>query len=245
MVVLIDLVIVFVLQLPSVFHEPEYVEKVFWRSFKNLNISYIDMYMIEYPIAYGRLHKNGTDGNNQLYDVDDISLDALHQNGSRAYQNIDYLITYRKIEEFIRLGAVRSIGLSNFNIEQIERILAHARIRPVVNQIEFHPNLSQRKLREYCQRRKIFIVGHSPLGRPHTTKDTNMAFYHSSTEAIAKSYSASPAQILLRFVVRLFFLFFSLITTSSNEIEFFFNLASIGCYCCCEINKNPTHDRQF
>lgn len=178
------------------------------RSLENLNISYIDMFLIEYPIAYNRLHKDGT--NDVPHDVDDVKLDALFQNGSRAYENVDYLDTYNEIETLVELGMVRSIGLSNFNIEQIDRILANARITPAVNQIELHPNLNQTELRLYCQRNHIIVVAHSPLGRPHTTNNTSMAFHHPKTREIAKSFAVSSAQVLLRYAVRHYsmFLFF-------------------------------------
>lgn len=212
-----DFNFILVSQLSSIFHEPKYVKKAFMRSLENLNISYIDMFMIEYPIAYNRLHKDGTD--DIPHDVDDVKLDALYQNGSRAYENVDYLDTYNEIETLVRLGMVRSIGLSNFNIEQIDRILANARITPAVNQIEFHPNLIQTELRLYCQRNHIIVVAHSPLGRPHTTSSTSMAFHHPKTREIANSFTASSAQVLLRYAVRFIRCFcFSLLVIINNSV---------------------------
>lgn len=68
------------------------------------------------------------------------------------------------MEELVEKGLVRSIGLSNFNSEQITRILNVCSIKPVMNQIECSPALNQKKLIAFCKERDIAVTAYSPLG---------------------------------------------------------------------------------
>lgn len=68
------------------------------------------------------------------------------------------------------LGRTRAIGLSNFSIDQIERILKVARIKPANIQVELHLYYQQHGLVEYCQRNNITVVAYSPLGSPDINK---------------------------------------------------------------------------
>jgi len=60
-------------------------------------------------------------------------------------------------------GLIRSIGVSNFNIEQVDRVLRLSEIKPAVNQIEIHPYLSQVGLVEFCQRHDVVVTAYSPF----------------------------------------------------------------------------------
>ena len=60
----------------------------------------------------------------------------LDKNGQLIFSNVDYVDTWKAMEECVELGLTKSIGLSNFNSEQIQRVLDVATIRPVVNQVE-------------------------------------------------------------------------------------------------------------
>lgn len=110
------------------------------------------------------------------------------------------------MEECCKLGLTKSIGLSNFNSQQIERVLSIAKIKPVMNQVECHPNLNQRKLRNFCKERGIVITAYSPLGSPKRSwvkpDDPQVAIEHPTIIKIGKKYHKSPAQIVLRYLVR-------------------------------------------
>lgn len=71
---------------------------------------------------------------------------------------------WRKMEEMVDLGLTKSIGVSNFNQSQIQRILDDCRIRPAVLQIEVHLYLQQHDLVEFCQKENILVTAYSPLG---------------------------------------------------------------------------------
>lgn len=129
----------------------------------------------------------------------------MDENGKSLIENTDYLETWRGMEECVRLGLTKSIGLSNCNSEQIGRIVSNAKIKPVMCQVECHPNLNQKKLRKFCEERGVKITAHSPLGSPKRPwaqpGDHQVTIQHPEIVKIAKKYKKSPAQVVLRFLV--------------------------------------------
>lgn len=115
--------------------------------------------------------------------------------------DVDYLDTWRAMEKLVESGQVRSIGISNFNSQQTDRVLSIAKILPVVNQVECHPNLNQRKLIEFSAARNITITAYSPLGRPHTQSGKKLAISDARVIELAQKYKKTPAQIILRYTV--------------------------------------------
>lgn len=115
----------------------------------------------------------------------------------------DYVDTWKGMEECVKLGLTKSIGLSNFNSVQIDRILSIATIKPVMNQVECHINLNQKKLREFCAKRNIAITAYSPLGSPLRpwAKSDDPQVNIDQTKEIAKKYKKSCAQVILRYLV--------------------------------------------
>lgn len=109
------------------------------------------MYLIHWPMGY----KEGGD----LFPVDEA--------GKTAFSGVDYVDTWKEMEKLIKDGLVKSIGVSNFNKSQIERVLAAANIPPATNQIECHPYLNQKKIMEFCKSKNIAITAYSPLGSPN------------------------------------------------------------------------------
>lgn len=99
------------------------------------------------------------------------------------------------MEKLVESGRLRSIGISNFNSQQVERIYKNSKIKPVINQVECHPNLNQLKLIEFCAARNISITAYSPLGRGRDILS------ESKISELARKYQKSPAQIILRFTV--------------------------------------------
>ncbi|GAE36852.1 oxidoreductase [Halalkalibacter akibai JCM 9157] len=68
-----------------------------------------------------------------------------------------YVDTYRALEKLYEDGKVKAIGVCNFNIDHLERLLSECKVKPVVNQVELHPYFSQPELREFCEKHDIYV----------------------------------------------------------------------------------------
>lgn len=77
---------------------------------------------------------------------------------------IDFIDTWKSMEMLVDQGLIKSIGLSNFNSEQIERILQICKYKPVINQVEIHPYCPQHEFEEYCHQHQILLAAYAPLG---------------------------------------------------------------------------------
>ncbi|MCY9136883.1 aldo/keto reductase [Peribacillus frigoritolerans] len=102
-----------------------------------------------------------------------------------------YLETWRALEKLYKDGKVKSIGVSNFHVHHLENLLANSEVKPVVNQIELHPLLTQVKIRDYCAKHEIKVESWSPLGRGNLLEEPTI-------NHIAKKHGKSSAQVLIR-----------------------------------------------
>ena len=111
--------------------------------------------------------------------------------------------TWKAMEELVDAGLTKSIGISNFTVDQIKAILAVARIPPAVLQIEAHPYLQQLELLNLCKEHNIIITAYSPLGNP--AKSAEYAKQNALNDplivSIAQKYGKTPAQVLIRWSI--------------------------------------------
>lgn len=129
-------------------HRPDLVLPALKQTLEKLNTPYLDLYLIHWPFAY----KEGGDD----FPKDD--------NEKILFSDVDYLDTWKAMEELVDTGLTKSIGISNFNAAQTKRVLDVARIKPVTNQVECHPYLTQQKLSAYLKSVDIVVTAYSPLG---------------------------------------------------------------------------------
>lgn len=170
------------------YYDPSLVIEACQRSKDALGLGYIDLYLLHTPVAMPL----------------DESKSAFPKkaDGTAATLDLDYLVPYKKLEECVDKGLVKSIGVSNFNSEQIKRVCENARVKPVCNQVECSANINQRKLIAYCKTFDIVVTAYCPLGQHNKEKQTPKFMYDEKVQAIAKKYGKTPAQIALRYIVR-------------------------------------------
>ncbi|XP_057667187.1 aldo-keto reductase family 1 member B1-like [Diorhabda carinulata] len=172
----------------NTFHRPDLVEKALKETLTNLKLDYLDLYLIHWPMAY----------------KEEAELFPRREDGTIIFSDVDYVDTWKELEKLQEKGLVKSIGLSNFNEKQIERVLSIAKIKPVNLQVECHPYLNQKKLIDFCKSKGITVTAYSPLGspdRPFAKPGDVELLKDPKLTDIAAKYNKSPAQILLRFQV--------------------------------------------
>jgi 2,5-diketo-D-gluconate reductase A len=108
-----------------------------------------------------------------------------------------YVETWRALEQLYADGRVRAIGVSNFTVAPLQRLLDEATVVPAVNQIELHPGFPQEQLREFGNRHGIVTESWSPLGRGHGLLESPVV------TAIADAHGKTPAQVVLRWHLQL------------------------------------------
>lgn len=103
--------------------------------------------------------------------------------------------TWKALEELYKCGKVRAIGLSNFLKHHLEWILEECEIKPMVNQIEYHPGLTRPETVEFCRKHNIIVEAWAPLGKGKMLSNEKLV-------EIAKKYNKSVAQICLKWCVQ-------------------------------------------
>lgn len=122
-------------KLPNADHGYKKTLLSFEESLKRLQMDYLDLYLIHWPVI--EEHKD--------------------------HYEEDILDTWRAFEKLYEEGKIRAIGVSNFMENHLEILMQHGRIKPMVNQIQFNPQCVEEELRAYCYRHKIQVEAWSPL----------------------------------------------------------------------------------
>jgi len=173
----------------NTFHSKDAVVPALKNTLQLLGLDYIDLYLIHWP--------NGFQEGGSLFPAD--------ADGKNIYSDIDYTETWSSMEKCVELGLTKSIGVSNFNSKQIERVLSVATIKPANNQCECHPYLNQKKLIEFCKSKGITFTAYSPLGapqRPWAKDDDERLLDDAKLKEVATKHGKSPAQILIKYQVQ-------------------------------------------
>ncbi|HII4440716.1 TPA: aldo/keto reductase [Clostridium perfringens] len=119
--------------------------------------------------------------------VDYLDLYLIHWPVEGKYKE-----AWRALEYLYKEGRVKAIGVSNFQVHHLQDLLKDAEIKPVINQIELHPYLSQEKVREFCKENDIQVEAWSPLMAGNGLLENDIL------KAIAKKYNKTTAQVVLR-----------------------------------------------
>ena len=174
-------------------HKPEHVRQACKNTLKNLGLTYLDMYLVHWPMAW---EYTGVECE-PLIPVDAAGRVRMSTSGCSIQD------TWRAMEKLVDDGLVKSIGVSNFSSVQLADLLTYCAIKPAVNQIECHPLLQQRNLREMCALNRIHVVSYAPLGRPGNLREGDpVLMQHPTVQRIADARGVTPAQVLLQWQVK-------------------------------------------
>ena len=102
-----------------------------------------------------------------------------------------YVDTWRALEKLYKDGRVRAIGVSNFKIHHLQTLMEQSEKKPVINQVELHPYLSQKDLLSFCKKQQIAVEAWGPLGRGRLLNDPTLI-------EIGQKYGKTAAQVTLR-----------------------------------------------
>lgn len=124
--------------------------------------------------------------------LDYLDLYLMHWPGTNEAVMID---SWRGMEDLYKQNQVKNIGVSNFTPEHFEALLAQVSIKPVINQVEFHPYLTQNKLRKYLEAQNIIMESWSPLMNSQILHDDVI-------NEVANEVGKTPAQVVIRWNIQ-------------------------------------------
>ncbi|EST05416.1 Transketolase-like, pyrimidine-binding domain protein [Kalmanozyma brasiliensis GHG001] len=166
------------------FHDPEHVEKALDATLKDLGTDYLDLYLMHWPVAF--LNSKGS------------MIPSIRSTGGHPVESTDlsrdFMATYRVMEEMVKKGKVRNIGVSNFNIRRTGEVVDESSIKPVVNQVEVNLGVHNDELRNYAHAHGVTLQAYSPFG-----SSQNVAKYLEDDVVVdvAQRNNITPAQVLL------------------------------------------------
>jgi len=139
----------------------------FEKTLKDLQLDYLDLYLIHWPA-----------NEKQFSNWKELNKD-----------------TWKAMEELYRDGKIKAIGVSNFLAHHLEELIENCEIKPMVNQIEFHPGFMQNETVEFCNKHNILVEAWSPLG-------TGKMLTNEVLKTIAEKYNKSVAQLCIKWVLQ-------------------------------------------
>jgi diketogulonate reductase-like aldo/keto reductase len=173
-------------------HAPADVAASCRRSLKDLQLDYLDLYLVHWP--FPNFHPPGCD-------VSSRSPDA------KPYIHENYMRTWRAMEKLVEEDLVRNIGASNMTIPKLRLLLRDAKIKPAVNEMELHPHFQQPELFDFCVANAIHPVGYCPVGSPNRperdrTPDDTVDMENPVIVRIAGRLGVHPAFVCIAWAVQ-------------------------------------------
>jgi D-xylose reductase len=167
-------------------NEKEDPEKALKASLQRLNLSYVDLYLDHWP--------TGKD-----------------YNGNNNFKLICVRDYWPKVEKLVTEGLTKALGVSNYNVQNLLIVLSVAKIKPIVNEVEFHPYLYQKDLLEFCNLENIRILAYNPLVKGAYCKERHQKemdslkldlFNEPAVQTLVGKYGKTPGQIILNWEIK-------------------------------------------
>ncbi|XP_068621863.1 aldo-keto reductase AKR2E4-like isoform X1 [Battus philenor] len=161
----------------NTFHKREQVPMVLKKSLDKMGLTYVDLYLMHWPMAL---------------------------NEDYTFSDVDFMETWRGMEDAQNLGLVKSLGVSNFNAEQLKRVIEEGTIKPVAIEIEVHPQNIQKDMIENASSEGLVVMGYSPLGSlvsRYGVQSPGPKMDDPVLVEIAKKYNKTTPQVVLRWLV--------------------------------------------
>ena len=180
----------------NTYHKPEHVPLACQRSMADLKLSYIDEYLIHFPISMEYVPFE------EKYPPEWTNMD-----GKMVVVPNDMCATWRAMEDLVSDGKVKTIGVCNFCVQLLRQILSTCRIRPSTLQVEIHPHNSQQKLVRFAHENDMKVTSFSAFGSLSyvelsmaTVADSLLT--NPSVVEIAEARKKTPAQVLIRWALQ-------------------------------------------
>ena len=162
------------------------VENIIRELLKQLNLDYLDLILSEWSTEAIHIHKNYY----LMTPIDEL---------------------WKEMENLIKKGLTKSIGVCNYNIQSLNNILSFCEIKPVVNAIEFHPYYFQKNMKVFCEKNDIVILALTPIAKGdniqsyiNDKKDDEIlkTFHENINQNLVYKYEKTPGQILLNWHIQ-------------------------------------------
>lgn len=154
------------------------------QSLRKLGVDFVDLYVIHWPgCKTGWPLKKGT---------------MCPKDWTPAMRDTG---TWRAMEDLYKEGKVKAIGVTNYSVRHLKLLLKSCRIKPMVNQVEFHPRLVQSELLQFCKKEGIALQAYASLGSGDAAQAESF-FAFQPVQSAAKAHKVTPAQVLLRWALQ-------------------------------------------